>query len=192
MTEPASTNGDNSRGKEVRKTLVHLLLLVAVGFLVWQLAVLLKGSDDAKPHLGRLDPAMGDGGEPQSQPVNPAVLRDVPGSAAGLEMLKSDPLGIAPPKGAKRTWASRRRVADRFEDFAQYSFTGEPSVVVEHYKTAFRENGFDLLSETGSDADMKRLVFKRELTDATVSLRKKAAEGKIIGISVLVTHPAAD
>ncbi len=193
MTEPTMTNGDNSRGREVRNTLVHLLLLAAVCFLVWQLAVMLKGRADTASRLERLDSAAGDGREPETQPMDTAMLRTSPSSAVGLQQLKDkDPLDIAPPEGAKRNWAYRRHIADRFEDLARYSFTGEQSAAAEHYKAAFREKGFTLLSELDADANAKRLVFKRDSSDAIVSLRKKAADGKIIGISVLVMHPAAE
>lgn len=193
MTEPTRTKDETPRGKEVRNTLFHLLLLVVVCFMVWQFAVMLKGPADAKPKLSRLDSAASIGHDTPAQPIDSALFRAAPSSATGMQRLKNkDPLDIAPPEGARRHWGFRRRIADTFEDSAGYSFTGGLSVAVEHYKASFKKKGFSLLGEQDADVNVKRLVFKRDSAGATVSLRKKAAEGKIIGISVLITHPAED
>jgi len=108
-----------------------------------------------------------------------------PLAAGGLKRLQGDPAGIRPPDGARR-----RAVFGRQDGtiVGWYEFPGDSAAADDHYTALLQARGFNLIDRSRG-ASRRRLLFNRDRTAATVLLRRRRENDKIVEIFLTVLEP---
>ena len=200
----ASAATPTRRVRGVRTTILPLCLLAAGIVAAWQIHVFVRSRGDKGapperlPRRGRLGTTL-----PAWPDDTPAELAMGPAGAAGLTVLDTDPLRLAPPKGAARQWAFRRELQGFREEHAAYDYGGTPGEASVHYADLLRSRGFSLVRDgRGTSDDPRRtLVFLKDRIRVTVSLRMSRQNAKMCRVAVTsmqwrrsayATQPARD
>ena len=129
--------------------------------------------------------------EPTWRPDGAKEAWSNPLAAVGLAPLDGDPHDVAPPPGATRRHAFRRRAADEVQQQAQYECAGTAEDVVAHYTRALEGKGFRRIKDGAGPTGRRTLVFSRGAVVATVGLRTNLEEAKMVTVVLTVAAPAA-
>jgi len=190
MSNP-SDKGAARRRRGGRGTILYLCLLVAGVFAAWQMHLLLN--PQKAPHKAEV--AQGTGAVSQPGWMDDRPIRDLgevaanPSRESGWAPVNDDPLGVRPPPGAQRLGAYRH---EKGYWQGRYSFRGELSDALEHYREAFQARRFELLKDWSDQSGWHWLVFvgNNGETHANVGLRNAPGNAKMVMIHLSVVPPA--
>jgi len=174
----------------LRLTLLYFCLVAAGVFAAWQIRTFWlnrrRGEDGAVRPSRRTIP---DEGQSQWEVVSPTEWFKNAFEFSGLKPLSGDPGGIAPPDNAERISAFQGERFGLLQQQAEYRYAGTLEDAVEIYRQLLRRKGFRLLRET-TDTESATLLFSREMETASLRLRKRGGEYKIVNVTLVVSRLA--
>lgn len=165
------------------------LLLVASGlFAAWQIYVFAssvrRSAGPGALNAGVCKPAPGS--PPATMPLDPLDVRGDPLGRMGLAPLEGDPGGIAPPPGARRLGARRRRADGQVWLEGRYDYDGTLDAAVEHYRRIAAARGLRGIGDREVRFGWRQVIFDGEEVLLRISLRKKPSDDKIVRLVVVV------
>ncbi len=188
MTDQAN-RPQRAAGKARRKA-GHLILLVLLGsaiFAAWQVHIAVF---DKKRDARRVPPTGARLTWPDQGARSLDELRTSPLAAEGIEPLDGDPGGIRPPAGAIGRGAERFVRDGYLTERASYDVPGSVDEVLAYYGEALAQNGLSVVYVRDVPAGGKMASFSGADGMATVTLRRRRGDDRIVRIIIMVEQPA--
>jgi hypothetical protein len=190
LGEPSEKSGGGLRGR-VAGAVLGFCLLSAVVFACWRAYVYFvnRGAQQADKKTAPPRPKDMDFGQykppADTQPLDVEDAGPPVGVGARWARVDDDPLGLRPPAGAARVRSAR--TPDNAMH-AAYSFKGEMSAALEHYRRAIPQAGLRLAGDGQDQLGWHLLVFvgDNKSVSGTVALRPEGPDAKMVSIRVTV------
>jgi hypothetical protein len=112
-----------------------------------------------------------------------------PLAAAGVQLLDSDPTGIAPPDGARLTLAFTVPGGATLVCQAEYAWEGTIQAAADYYNRRLSADGWNVPARRG-DEGRRRLTASDGDVRAIVNLREDADDARIVDIQVVLITPS--
>ncbi len=184
MKQPSEKAASPAR-RRAWNTAVYVALVAAGVVAAWRVNLWWRGGEQPAAPLPR------EAARPDEGPDLPdeAGLADWVKHWDRHENLPGPPGGIAPPPRATRP--RQFRVAGRHQtvEVGDYLYPGPAEEAADYYEQALARSGFRKISRQ-ADGDRLRLLFVQGDTHATVSLRTRGQNPKIVWIGVYISCPS--
>jgi hypothetical protein len=166
---------------------LYAFLVAVICFVAYQVRLCVAGRPPTSPR--QLNMGAGDfrrsSGPPQSQPWDPARASQSPLSMTNLTRLDKDPIGLAPPPGAKAISGYQQQPPGELQQQRTYDCPGDLETVKSYYVKLLGQEGFATTPGKAA-ADSVVLNFIKGVNYGILSLRKTPGQVKMVEIRLIV------